>query len=143
MTGGTRLLVLVGVLIVGGARLRAQQAAPKDSAMTARTSHGWPVLGRLTRLCDGRVYGVGGSEISWEVFTSPVSMDDVLAAYRSRLANLEGGRSGDAWLFRASSGGRTTRALEIRPTPPPVLRDCPAPPAHTRTFVMFSQMMHR
>jgi hypothetical protein len=97
------------------------------------------VLDHLTRLCDGRVYGVGGSEISWEVFTSPVPMDDVLAAYRPRLPDLDGERSGDAWHFRASSGRQTTRVLEIRPTPPPILHDCPAAPAHTRTYVVFSQ----
>jgi len=111
--------------------------------MTEQTSHGWPVLDHLTRLCDGRVYGVGGSEISWEAFTSPVPVDDVLAAYRARLADLRGERLGERWLFRASDGERTTRVLDIWPTPPPFLRNCPPAPAGTRTFVTFSRMMQR
>ena len=111
--------------------------------MAERTSNGWPVLDGLTHLCDGRVYGVGGSEISWEAFTSPAPADEVLAAYRSRLAEVKAERSGDAWLFRASDGEGTSRVLEIRPTPPPVVRDCPAAPSATRTYVMSSRMMQR
>jgi hypothetical protein len=139
----TRALFLSGVLAAGSTHLRAQQAGPKDTVMTARTAFGWPVLDRLTALCSGRVYGAGGTEISWEVFTSPAPLAGIVAAYRSRLRHVEGERSGDTWRFRAASGERTTRVLEIRPTPPPILHGCPAAPADAQVFVVFSQMMVR
>ena len=143
MTGRTRAFLLIGVLLAGGARLGAQQAARKDVTMQERTTLGWPVLDRLTRLCDGRVYGADGSEILWEVFTSPAAVDDILAAYRARLRDLRAEQTRDGWSFRATSGERITGTLGIGPAPPPFLRDCPAAPADTRTFVTFSRMMRR
>jgi len=116
-------------------RVRMQQAV--NFTLPAGTSHGWPVLGRLTHLCSGSVAGVD-SHISWEVFTSPDSTDRLLATYRARLGVAE--QSRDEWIFRATSGERSTRILVIRPTPPFVQRECPAAPTGARTFVMFSQM---
>ena len=143
MTGRTRAFLLIGVLLAGGARLGAQQTARKDVTMQERTALGWPVLDRLTRLCDGRVYGVDGSEILWEVFTSPAAVDDILAAYRARLTDLRAEQTSDGWRFRATSGERITGVLGIGPAPPPFLGNCPAAPAGTRAFVAFSQMLRR
>lgn len=116
-------------------RVRMQQAV--IFTLPARTSHGWPVLGRLARLCSGSVSGVG-SGISWEVFTSPDSTTHLLAAYRAQLGEAE--RLSEGWIFRSASGEPTRRVLEITSTPPFVQRDCPAAPTDTRTFVMFSAM---
>lgn len=119
-------------------RVRMQQAV--DFTLPARTSHGWPVLGRLTSLCTGSVSGTD-AHISWEVFTSPDSTDRLLAAYRARFGAAELSR--EEWIFRATSGDGTTRVLTIRSTPPFVQRECPAAPTDARTFAMFSQLTAR
>lgn len=77
------------------------------------------------------------------MFTSPAAVDDILAAYGPRLRDLRAEQTRDGWSFRATSGERITGTLGIGPAPPPFLRDCPAAPADTRTFVTFSRMMRR
>jgi hypothetical protein len=100
------------------------------------------VLGRLTRLCDGRVYGQA-VEISWELYTSPDPPGQVVAAYRRRLAPLAPDSAGAQWTFRASDGAHVTGALTIGPSPAVSEQHCPTAPPRTRTYALLSRMMRR
>ena len=119
--------------------------ARRASPMPARASHGWPVLGRLERLCSGQVLGVDQSEILWEAYTSADPAEHVLARYRSELG--DGGLETlgrQAWVFRAHAAGRVSRALEISAkAPPPIGSGCPPAPPGTQAFVLFSEFLSR
>ena len=113
--------------------------AAAETAPAAQESHGWPVLGDLRPFCGGSATAGDGSEIVWNLFTSPRPPREVAADYSQRLGGDMLEESGNEWIWRHPSPRRPDRVLSIsggdRPT-----EDCPNPPAGTNAIVSFSEV---
>lgn len=77
---------------------------------TIMAGYGIPAHRSLVHLCGKRVIRAGGSLV-WDAFTSPLTPDQLIAAYRKRLGERGFGKEGSGGTWRL--GGASARVLTI------------------------------
>ena len=106
----------------------------------------FPSHPKLTHLCQQRVRGSSGEEITWDAFASPARPSQLVAYYRRKLGDAGFTREGAGGMWRLPAAApRPERVLEVSG----VGADNPAsqcekrPPANSRAIILLSRMESR